>query len=414
LLFLILSLSLHSSCNSEISAKLNSAKIAKPKSSFQFSLPTKNMVSQADAFSIDLNKLTGDEVFKISFLEQSTLGTANCADVAISDTNSSTPTLNISNCTGNGGIIFKYGSNSSLEIHINNTSEQSFSQPFAVAIGNSNTFAYVVDYTLDALIRVDLRTGTRQIISNSSNGTGDNFKTSTGIAITDDEATAYVIDSGSPETLFSVNIATGNRTIVSNNIIGSGANFNQPTRVIINSNEDKAYIVDRNSDALYEVDLTTGNRIIVSDSGTGTGTNFLTPYGLALNTTENIVYIADRDIPGVLEVDLLTGNRVIISDNSTGLGVDFSNPHGIQLDPSGNTAYVLDNSKDAIFQVDLATGNRQILSDSSNGIGINFSSPLGLGINLDGSKLYVVDSADSVDALIEVDISTGNRVIKSK
>ena len=401
-------------CNSDIKVQSNKAKVATPKSSFEFSVPSLYKATQLDTFNINLLRLTGDEVFKISFLKQSSLGTTNCADVTISNINSSTPTLNISNCTGNGGIIFKYGSNSSLEIHINNTSEQSFSQPFAVAIGNSNNFAYVVDYTLDALIKVNLNSGARQIISDSSHGTGDNFATSTGITITNDESTAYVIDSGSPDTLFSVNMTTGNRSIVSNNVIGSGTNFNQPTRVIINSTEDKAYIVDRSADALYEVDLFNGNRTIISDSGTGSGTNIITPYGLALNLTEDKIYISDRDIPGILEVDLLTGNRVIVSGSSTGVGVDFSNPHGIQLDPSGNTAYVLDNSKDAVFEVDLATGNRRVLSDSSTGIGINFSSPLGLGINPDGSKLYVVDSAASLDALIEVDITTGNRVIKSQ
>ena len=77
----------------------------------------------------------------------------------------------------------------------------------------------------------------------------------------------------------------------------------------------------------------------------------------------------------------------------------------------GDTAYVVDSSLDALISVDLATGNRVVVSDSGTGVGPNFSNPRSLILNGAGDTAYVVDA--TLDALISVDLATGNRVVVS-
>ncbi|MCO4756103.1 MAG: hypothetical protein KC478_16595, partial [Bacteriovoracaceae bacterium] len=335
---------------------------------YSFSQPTKFYATSGTSFTMSLTKLEGDLDFSIANLRQNSLGSAYCNKIDVVEQNSN-PKLIISDCTGDGGVIFSYGLSSSIEIHIDNTSEDKFQSPFGVDINGDDI--YVVDTILDTVVKVDSLTGDRTIVSNDSTGTGTPFVSPGDIHLYDNGTKAYVIDS-SLKALLTVDLVSGDRTVISNSSTGAGTDFSNPTRVTTNSTESKAYIADRNLKALFEVDLTTGDRVIISDASTGSGTSIFVPYGLTINSSDSKAYLADRDLRGVIEIELSTGNRTTITSPSIGAGQVFSAPHGIELNEDGTKLFVLDNSYDAVFVVDIATGDRTVVSKDPIGSGLPF------------------------------------------
>ena len=138
-----------------------------------------------------------------------------------------------------------------------------FSNPFGVVLDSANNRALVTDYSLGALVAVDLTTGARTIVSNSS---------------TPDAVNA----------------------------------FNNPYGVVLDSANNRALVTDYRLGALVAVDLTTGARTIVSNSSTPDAVNaFSNPYGVVLDRANNRALVIDHQ--ALVAVDLVNGQRVFFS-----------------------------------------------------------------------------------------------------
>ena len=155
----------------------------------------------------------------------------------------------------------------------------------------------------------------------------------------------------------------------------------------------------------------------LTDPTTGAGPTFLSPRGITLDSDNDRILVVDSAPPSlaaVMTVDVSTGDRAAFSDNTAGAGSTFRFPRGVAIDSAKNHALVVDAIPPllaAVIEVDLSTGDRAILSDHATGAGPHLASPLGIALDSGNDRALVVDS--SLAAVIAVDLSTGDRAILS-
>ena len=338
-----------------------------------------------------------------------------------------------------------------------------FEFPQAITLDTSdadNPQALVVDPSQRAVFAVDLNSGDRTLLKVNA-GSGVLFTTPQSIALdTSDPANprAVVVDSVA-NAIYAVNLNTGDRSVLSDDdldgfgissgglSVGSGPAFNNLTSILLdNNNPDnpRLLVVDSGEDAIFSVDLDNGDRTIISDDDdtdnnnaqVGTGPGFDIPNSIALDSSDPAnprLFVVDSSLDAVISVDLNTGNRTVISDDDdefngnaeVGTGIGFNSPRSVTLDdrdPDNLALLVVDSGLDAVIAVDVATGNRTVLSDdedSSNGnaevgSGAEFSSPQSIILdNRDPDNIRALVTDTSLRAIIAVDLTTGDRTVLS-
>ena len=338
----------------------------------------------------------------------------------------------------------------------------------AVALDSANKRALVMDSGLDALLAVDLSTGNRTVISDASTGNDDaSFDTALEIAVDSAGERALVVDN-IEKALLAVNLETGERTVISNGTIGDGDAFKNPVAVAFDSANNRALVVDTLSNALLAVDLRTGERTVISNGTNIRGDDPFDPSAIALDSANNRVLVLDKTFAALLAVDLdtgertsistsnaafidwdtlpfpyvialdsahnrmlvlnfkgtfttlvavdlSTGERTLISDDSTAGDGDqtFDLPQAMVLDNAHNRALVVDLDLQALLAVDLGTGERSVISSSNAGIGdgVAFVDPQAIALDSANNRVFVVDS--NLQALVAVDLNTGDRRVFS-
>lgn len=123
--------------------------------------------------------------------------------------------------------------------------------------------------------------------------------------------------------------------------------------------------------------------------------------------------VSNSSLDDIDDIDLVTGNRIEVSGDTVGTGAAFSNPTGMAINSAGTILYVGDsisNDADAIVTVDLATGNRTIVSDSDTGSGREISTINFLALDEVNNRLLVTD-VGAEDSVVSVDLTTGDRTV---
>jgi len=346
-----------------------------------------------------------------------------------------------------------------------------FDEPVGLALDADNDILYVIDRELDAVFRVDPRTGDRSVVSAGSIrtpavGIGTSLLDATDIVFDASRQTLFVVDDGR-NSLVAIDPASGNRTTVSDNnpIYGATMNFwnsialdtagnrvitatpslddmygvdlttgvrtlvSNLARDIPNANRSfrgvtvapargAAYLADDFSNAVVRMDLATGVRTSITSSGLIAGllTHPAIGTGPELEWPTDVLYDADLDrllvmeeswADPLIEVDEATGNRSMIIDGAVGAGINFKDPSGIVLDPSGRSAYVTDYIADIIVAVDLNDGSRQLIAGSPTGRGTIATDPLAIDVDSSTGELYVVDFTEN--SLYSLSVATGAR-----
>lgn len=157
------------------------------------------------------------------------------------------------------------------------------------------------------------------------------------------------------------------------------------------------------SSPLISVDLETGNRTELSSFGVNAA-------ALAENSNENTVYTAFFD--GVYKVDVEEETVVNISEVDDSDPFVFSQVRKASYDSAGNRVIVSDSDLDALIAVDIATGERSKLLALSIGNGTRLIAPRAFQISSDGSKAYIADDGQNApEKLFEVDLETGDRTL---
>ncbi len=268
--------------------------------------------------------------------------------------------------------------------------------------------ALVVDEILKTVVAIDLVTGDRTVLSSLTDEDTDIGPQSLALTAGGDQALViYAKDQlGS---LVAVNLDTGDRTVLSDQSNGNGLNMKTPHRVLLDDGGERALVADIGKLALFAIDLATGDRMTLSNASTGTGPDFNQPLSLALDVAGNRALIYERTLKALLAVDLDNGNRSILSRIGAGTGPPLRILSGFTLDIPGNRAFVVDTGIDAVIVIDLDSGNRRIVSDAVNGTGPPLANPSGLVIEADNNRLLLAQSG----ALLAIDLNSGNRTVVS-
>jgi len=297
----------------------------------------------------------------------------------------------------------------------------------------------------NAVTGVDLLTGRTSIVSGDGIGAGPSIGELGSIAVdpAGNRAVAWDDEQGA---LLEIDLATGDRTIVSDGARGTGDAFAGVRDLIIDPSRNRVIAVD--GSRLITVDLATGDRnhwtddldgprkiaidpvndraIVltnvglsqvglgtsadseISDGSTGAGPAFSSPQDVVCNAAGDVAYVPQFR-GGVLEVDLSTGDRSV----RAGSGVPFTGERQIVIDAGRNRALVSDwnDGRDAILAVDLATGNRTLLFETARGSGPFFDDPRDVALDLRRGRAIVSDPGSDGDQILAVDLRTGDRSV---
>lgn len=331
-----------------------------------------------------------------------------------------------------------------------------FANAREILINPISNQAVVVDGEFDSLVSVDLVTGDRTLLVDHKQGSGPGLKTPVGIHLAENSICSNVLSDNETQVIrcaimadeskgavLAVDLNTGDRAVISNKDRGTGLDLRSVSSMVLLSNEQCAaiqpsvtqcaLILDSSLDALLLVDLISGNRLLVSGDDLGSGIEFVTPQSLTVApncsgvlTTENpCALVLDINLKAVLAVDLVSGDRAVVSDAERGAGSLLSNPRsivfnencGIQLE-NNPCVIVVDLNLEALIAVDLNTGNRVVITDQNINQDTVFSIPFNVVNDAAGMCDQVIESATNCvivaeaesRALIAVDLDTGSRV----
>lgn len=283
-----------------------------------------------------------------------------------------------------------------------------FAVPQSIALDSANSRLVLVDSSLGAVFAVDLNSDQRTVVSSDDIGQGPALIFPIGIAVDETNSRAYVIDAGdagAEPALVAVDLATGDRTTLSNSSNGVGPAFTFPDTVALDlgGNRNRALVVDVGSDAVFAVDLNSGDRTLVTEFEPTDSSIF--PIAITVDPGTNRALVNVRDVSNtdssVVAIDLSTEATSVVSAIGSS-GVALNAAGGITVDSSGQII-VSDSSLSALVRIDPNNGNRSIFSSAAVGGGdIDFVSPVALVADTAG-RSFVVDTA--LSTVIEVDSS---------
>ena len=253
------------------------------------------------------------------------------------------------------------------------------------------------------LIRVDRTTGDRTVISSAAVGTGPALQNITGVAFDAAGGRVLAVDNKAV-TLFSVDLTSGDRTVLSGDGVGAGLAFSAIYDVVVDG--DRALVSD-SFEGILAVDLSTGDRTLVSGSPVGTG-DTISAQGIALDEAGQRLFLggADASGRGVFSVDLPTGDHTML------LGGSFwKMPYGVAYSSVLDQILVVDTNAHTTATIDPITGTRVKLATISSGVGPDPLTYRDIEVSEAGTGLIADETAD---ALIELDLATGEHWILSK
>ncbi|MHC4956093.1 MAG: hypothetical protein ACYTGZ_19790, partial [Planctomycetota bacterium] len=270
----------------------------------------------------------------------------------------------------------------------------------AIAIDAASNRAFVYDSQARALLAINLANGNRTIISDSTTGTGADFAGISDLGVDASRNRIVAIDG---TRLITIELANGNRAHHTDD-------NDDPRRLSIDPGGDRAIVID--GDAIVSVGLGAPTITTLSDDTTGSGPSFDSPTDLAFDATRNVALVLNPRNT-VLEVDLSSGNRTVLSDAAMGTGTAFTGPHDLVVDATRGRALVNDynDGRDAVLAVDLSSGNRSVLYESARGTGPFFDDPRDVTLDLARDRVLVSDPGSDGDHILAVDLRTGNRTV---
>jgi sugar lactone lactonase YvrE len=157
--------------------------------------------------------------------------------------------------------------------------------------------------------------------------------------------------------IFAVDLASGARRIIA-------AELGAPTALALDAAHQRLFVANDYPNGIYSVDLATG-----ASRRFSAGSDFIvnTLAGIAYDDQRNRVIAIDDYPVRLYAVDLETGVRTTISGQinfvaSLGRGPDLVWPRGVAVDADRQVAFVTDDAFDAVIAVDLVSGDRQVIA----------------------------------------------------
>ena len=283
--------------------------------------------------------------------------------------------------------------------------------PIAMGLDIDNNRLFVGTDSWGSVISVDLSTGDRVLVSETRGpGSGPALVFPTDI-VWDSTASRIIVADRDAGQLLQIAPDSGNRAILSGNGLGAGEILGGGRDIRLDLANDRAFVGTSYLDRLISIDLTTGDRVTVSGNGVGAGTDFNGPNLIANDLANSTVFV--KQVRGIVAVNMVNGNRTTVVDESAGSGPSMKSPADMAFDRTGNRMLFTMWIDGSVVSADMSTGIRSILSDALTGAGPLLDSPRGIAIDPAMNRALVSDVNPSGNALLGVDLTTGDRQILS-
>jgi hypothetical protein len=333
--------------------------------------------------------------------------------------------------------------------------------PRDLIIDSTLNKAWISDIDQQAIIEVNMFTGSRRIVSNSTIGDGPLLQSPDKLVLDRLNSRILVTDREYGFVL-SVELANGEREYYINNRYGYGPDLEEPSDIAIDIENNLAYVSDNTAKAIFSINLNNGYREAVSENNgqINQGENIQDLAQLSLDTSSQTLWASDKGLGKVLSIDLTSGQRspltlsyqpgsqvvqkptgisydandhtllvsdifndsvqaIELSDSSVHMkgsktlsnGNKIDKPISVSHNSLNDKIYALDALQKAIIEWDLANGTSRVLSKLFTGQGISFSKPIDIQIDSNAMKAYVSDA--DLNAIFIVDLTSGDRNILS-
>lgn len=212
----------------------------------------------------------------------------------------------------------------------------------------------------NAVHRFDPATGARALVSGASRGSGP-LPTYVPDMAFDTDSGGLLLIAPNQDVLLRVDVASGDRTVVSDDSTGAGAGFLVPDFLAPDPAADRVYVADNAFPvSVIQVEMGTGNRTLLASNTTGAGGALPQAAGLGLEApASRLLLISDfseLDAAEVWEVAVSDGDHVVVSDPWIGNGPNPVRPVDLVLDVARQRAFVVDSTVDAVFLYDVPPG----------------------------------------------------------
>jgi sugar lactone lactonase YvrE len=138
------------------------------------------------------------------------------------------------------------------------------------------------DSELNAIVRIDLATGNRTILSSNQIGTGPQYIDPSDIVIASDGSALVVNNTpiagrrGREPGLVRVDLDSGDRTLLSGVDAGTGRELRTAASLVLEA-DGSILVIDPARDILFRIDPVTGDRVVISSAEVGSGPTFRSP-----------------------------------------------------------------------------------------------------------------------------------------
>jgi hypothetical protein len=243
----------------------------------------------------------------------------------------------------------------------------------AVTGVNAGACILALDAGLPGIVKVAPVQGDRTLVSGLGVGSGTPFAgpihivpefVSQGVCA----PTALVLDAplGGPSRLLRVDLASGERTILSDDTHGTGVGFLDPVALEIDVAQGLAYVLDTGQPAILAGDLVTGNR----STRLASPTVFVEPTDMLFDFGQQRFLIVDAGVPGVIAMSEFPPSITVLSGAQRGTGPSLARPESIVLvlapqlieETIQMIPYVVDSARGAILAIDPTSGERVLQS----------------------------------------------------
>jgi DNA-binding beta-propeller fold protein YncE len=287
----------------------------------------------------------------------------------------------------------------------------SLDQGERVAVDPRARLAWVVVDEPPAVVQVNLATGARSILCDATHGAGRPFVDPRAIAF-DAARRRLLVGDDSDDSLWSVSLTNGARALLSIEPVVAGNDLHRTFEIVLDETHGRALLV-QNDDLILAVDLKSGARSEFSfeDPVVFQATRM---DGGALDLENDRLLVHDQEI-GLFACALTDGARTLLSALVGNSGQDGGS--GMTFDAPGNRFLLTPRAPlpSGVGQIVVTDGDLEMISSSDAfGRGRGPASHRAVTLAVDAARASAIVRDDEIDALFEVDLVSGDRVIVSR
>lgn len=245
-------------------------------------------------------------------------------------------------------------------------------------------------------------------------GEGQGLHYPKALCVHPERAEVFVVDDG-PDGVIRIDLQTSQRALVSGGegtLVGEGWEVVRPVAVAVNGEDDRLYFTDTGPGLVLEAEPVHGDRTALASTGlydapSDPGSGPLgTPGRIALDASGTTLYVLDIDeTPQVVAVDLGTLERTgwaARPDHEPSLRV----PRDLAFDAVRGELWVMEDYRSVVIGIDVRDGARRTVTGEGVGSGADTEDMDLVAVGDDGA-LFVWDRG--TDGLLIVDPDSGAR-----